>query len=324
MGGGGGGGGGSSFVAAGATDVSGPAPASAAAQVTITYAVPAVSQSATVIGFATQPHGTVSAEQTLTVTNKGSAPLVVSGVVLGGADPGDYMIDNRCQQPVPPGASGQVGVRFAPQKQGASSASLTLVTNAPSAPAAVALSGTGGPPVQSPPGTTPGTISQGAAGPTVRWAQYLLVIVGKTLGDKQIDGVFGPVTASAVEQFQRAGHLAVDGIVGPATWAALGGGGAQPPTLAESSQGPVVQRLQSALNQGRGGFAPGSNPVLATDGIYGPQTAAAVKGAQQSGAHWSGRRGRPADMGPAGARRRPGARRSVRRRALPADEALRP
>ena len=44
-----------------------------------------------------------------------------------------------------------------------------------------------------------------------------------------------------------------------------------------------MQRLQSALNEGRGSFAPGSNPVLATDGIYGPQTAAAVKGAQQSG-----------------------------------------
>ena len=54
---------------------------------TITYAAPAVRQSATVIGFATQPHGTVSAEQTLTVTNNGSAPLVVSGVVLGGPIP---------------------------------------------------------------------------------------------------------------------------------------------------------------------------------------------------------------------------------------------
>jgi peptidoglycan hydrolase-like protein with peptidoglycan-binding domain len=146
----------------------------------------------------------------------------------------------------------------------------------------VALSGTGGPPAQSPAVTTPGTISQGAAGPAVSWAQYLLVSVGKTLSDKQIDGIFGPVTKSAVEQFQRTGHLAIDGIVGPATWAALGGG-TQPPALAEGSQGPVVQQLQAALNQGQCGFAPGSNPVLATDGIYGPQTAAAVKGAQQTG-----------------------------------------
>jgi peptidoglycan hydrolase-like protein with peptidoglycan-binding domain len=129
--------------------------------------------------------------------------------------------------------------------------------------------------------TTPETISEGATGPTVRWAQYLLV--RRTLSDQQIDGIFGPVTKSAVEQLQGYSHLAVDGIVGPATWAALGGDGAQPPTLAEGSRGTVVEKLQTALNEGRGDFAPSSNPVLVIDGIYGPKTAAAVKGAQESG-----------------------------------------
>jgi len=129
--------------------------------------------------------------------------------------------------------------------------------------------------------TTPATISEGATGPTVRWAQYLLV--RRTLSDNQIDGIFGPVTKSAVEQFQSDAGLNTDGIVGPTTWAALGGDGAQPPTLTEGSQGVVVERLQIALNEGRGDFAPSSVPVLVTDGIYGPQTAAAVKGAQQSG-----------------------------------------
>jgi peptidoglycan hydrolase-like protein with peptidoglycan-binding domain len=129
--------------------------------------------------------------------------------------------------------------------------------------------------------TTPETISEGATGPTVRWAQYLLV--RRTLSDRQIDGIFGPVTKSAVEQFQGYSHLAVDGIVGPATWAALGGDGAQPPTLAEGSRGTVVEKLQTALNEGRGDFAPSSNPVLVIDGSYGPKTAAAVKGAQKSG-----------------------------------------
>jgi peptidoglycan hydrolase-like protein with peptidoglycan-binding domain len=127
----------------------------------------------------------------------------------------------------------------------------------------------------------PATISEGATGPTVRWAQYLLV--RRTLSDDQIDGIFGPVTKSAVEQFQTDNGLAVDGIVGPATWAALGGAGPEPPTLSQGSHGAVVEKLQTALNEGRGAFAPSSNPVLATDGIYGPQTAAAVKGAQQSG-----------------------------------------
>ncbi len=129
--------------------------------------------------------------------------------------------------------------------------------------------------------TTPPTISEGATGATVKWLQYLLV--RRTLSDKQIDGIFGPVTRSAVEEFQRDDHLSVDGIVGPATWSALGGDGPEPPTLAEGSRGTVVEKLQTALNEGRGDFAPSSNPVLAVDGIYGPRTAAAVKGAQQLG-----------------------------------------
>lgn len=129
---------------------------------------------------------------------------------------------------------------------------------------------------------TPPTISQGATGPVVRWAQYLLV--RRTLSDPQVDGVFGPVTKAAVEQFQKDANLAVDGIVGPMTWAALGGDGPEPPTLSEGSEGPVVKRLQTALNEGRDAtFAPSSNPVLAVDGIYGPITASAVKGAQEMG-----------------------------------------
>lgn len=128
---------------------------------------------------------------------------------------------------------------------------------------------------------TPPTISEGATGPTVRWAQYLLV--RRILSDAQIDGIFGPVTKSAVEQFQSENQLTVDGIVGPATWAKLGGDGAQPPTLGEGSHGSVVGKLQTALNEGRGSFVPGSDPALAVDGIYGPKTATTIKGAQQVG-----------------------------------------
>jgi peptidoglycan hydrolase-like protein with peptidoglycan-binding domain len=128
---------------------------------------------------------------------------------------------------------------------------------------------------------TPPTISVGATGPVVRWAQYLLV--RRTLNDNQIDGIFGPVTKAAVEEFQRESMITVDGIVGPVTWGKLGGDGPQPPTLAEGSQGSVVRKLQIALNEGRGEFAPASDPVLAVDGIYGPHTATAVRGTQQLG-----------------------------------------
>jgi peptidoglycan hydrolase-like protein with peptidoglycan-binding domain len=117
------------------------------------------------------------------------------------------------------------------------------------------------------PATLPGTISEGATGATVRWLQYLLV--RRTLSYTQIDGIFGPMTKAAVEEFQHDDHLVVDGIVGPATWTALGDEHAEPPTLAAGSHGSVVEKLQIALNEGRGSFAPSSNPVLATDGIFG-------------------------------------------------------
>ena len=75
--------------------------------------------------------------------------------------------------------------------------------------------------------TTPATIQEGATGATVRWLQYLLV--RRTLSFTDIDGVFGPKTKQGVEEFQQSEHLTVDGIVGPATWSALGGDGPEPP-----------------------------------------------------------------------------------------------
>lgn len=150
---GGGGGGGSSFIIDSASNVTAPAPTGFASQVALTYATPTADLSGTPISFpGTQPQGVASAEQVITVTNNGSAPLVVSGVLLGGSNPGDYLIDDRCQQAVPATSSCQIGVRFSPQAHGASSATLTLLTNAPTAPAPVALSGTGGQLPQGPAG----------------------------------------------------------------------------------------------------------------------------------------------------------------------------
>jgi peptidoglycan hydrolase-like protein with peptidoglycan-binding domain len=126
---------------------------------------------------------------------------------------------------------------------------------------------------------TPPTIEQGSTGDAVRWAQYLLTRL--TLSYTQIDGTFGTVTKAAVEKFQTEKKLSVDGIVGPKTWAALGGDTAEPPTLANGSSGSVVEKLQESLNKGRGTFAPSTNPVLTVDGKYGPQTQTAVEGTQK-------------------------------------------
>jgi peptidoglycan hydrolase-like protein with peptidoglycan-binding domain len=109
------------------------------------------------------------------------------------------------------------------------------------------------------------------------------LLVRRVLTYQEIDGIFGPVTKAAVEEFQKERSLAVDGVVGPVTWAALGGTGPEPPTLSQGSHGAVVSRLQTALNEGRGSFAPMTNPVLAVDGNFGSITASAVKGAQHEG-----------------------------------------
>jgi hypothetical protein len=57
-----------------------------------------------------------------------------------------------------------------------------------------------------------------ARGDLVVWIQEHLVSAGEP---DAVDGSFGPATQAAVEAFQSAHGLLVDGIVGPDTWAAL-------------------------------------------------------------------------------------------------------
>jgi Putative peptidoglycan binding domain len=57
-----------------------------------------------------------------------------------------------------------------------------------------------------------------SVGDLVVWAQEHLATAGHTI---PIDGDYGPTTQAAVESFQAAEGLVADGIVGPATWAAL-------------------------------------------------------------------------------------------------------
>jgi len=64
----------------------------------------------------------------------------------------------------------------------------------------------------------PSTIQIGDTGEAVRECQRLLTAHQYEL---TVDGVFGSGTESKVMQFQRAKSLAADGVVGPATWAAL-------------------------------------------------------------------------------------------------------
>ncbi|NLI59886.1 MAG: peptidoglycan-binding protein [Clostridiales bacterium] len=59
----------------------------------------------------------------------------------------------------------------------------------------------------------------GSVGPEVEFLQRILYSIGYDPGP--IDGIFGPLTRSAVVRFQLDNGLVPDGIVGPRTWAAI-------------------------------------------------------------------------------------------------------
>jgi Putative peptidoglycan binding domain len=61
-------------------------------------------------------------------------------------------------------------------------------------------------------------VQLGSTGDLVVWAQEHLAGAGYATA---IDGAYGPSTQAAVQSFQTAQGLTADGIVGPATWAAL-------------------------------------------------------------------------------------------------------
>jgi peptidoglycan hydrolase-like protein with peptidoglycan-binding domain/DNA invertase Pin-like site-specific DNA recombinase len=106
--------------------------------------------------------------------------------------------------------------------------------------------------------------------PDVRVLQGRLRLVGEPPGP--IDGRFGPLTEAAVVRFQRSHGLAVDGVVGPHTRAAL----ARAPVLLAPGMGfdepngsARVRLLQRQLR--RAGAHPGR-----IDGRFGPLTEEAV------------------------------------------------
>lgn len=114
-----------------------------------------------------------------------------------------------------------------------------------------------------------------------------------------VDGIVGPKTIAAIKDFQRKKGLVVDGLVGPVTMAALKGGNTPAPApsgglVVDGVLGPQTYKaLQRALGvTADGKFGPQTKKALqaklgvVADGVIGPQTIKALQarvGATQDG-----------------------------------------
>ena len=114
-------------------------------------------------------------------------------------------------------------------------------------------------------------VRQGDQEHPVQTLQYLLRARGR---DLTVDGIFGSGTDAAVRAFQQQKGLAVDGIVGPVTWAAL------IITVRQGSEGDAVRGVQEEF-QFRNLSGDPSKGVQ-VDGIFGPETDTAVRDFQQA------------------------------------------
>lgn len=122
------------------------------------------------------------------------------------------------------------------------------------------------------------TVELGGKGEPVKRAQRALSRTPNP--GVTVDGVFGPDTQQYVKDFQQYNSLAVDGIVGPATWAALPDGGPMP-VLKEGLKADAVRPLQQALTESAAGQWDKVPGLI--DGKFGPQTRASVEAFQKWG-----------------------------------------
>jgi peptidoglycan hydrolase-like protein with peptidoglycan-binding domain len=122
------------------------------------------------------------------------------------------------------------------------------------------------------------TISLGATGGAVRRLERALRRTPNL--ELTVDGVFSAQLETTVKQFQDGAGLAVDGVVGPLTWAALPDGGPMP-SLQTGSTGAVVSSLQTLLTNGAAGQW--NTTPQGIDGVFGAHTKASVEAFQAWG-----------------------------------------
>ena len=95
------------------------------------------------LSFPNQSVGSSSTAQTITVKNRGGATVHLWQIAPGGADPGDYLLNNSCGSSLAAGGQCTVGVTFKPTASGTRNASVLFSDDGGGSPQAVSLTGNG-------------------------------------------------------------------------------------------------------------------------------------------------------------------------------------
>lgn len=108
-------------------------------------AAPGIVFSPASLAFSGENVGGTTAPQPTTVTNDGSAPLIISSVSITGANQGDFSETNTCValSPLAPSANCTISVTFKPAATGPRAADVSVADNASGSPQTVPLTGTG-------------------------------------------------------------------------------------------------------------------------------------------------------------------------------------
>jgi len=112
-------------------------------------------------------------------------------------------------------------------------------------------------------------VQEGISLHPVETVQYLLRERGE---DVAVDGVFGPQTVAAVRAFQARLALPADGVVGPPTWEAL------IVVVRRGSTGQAVRAVQGEFHYR--GIATNLTSSVVVDGVFGEATEGIVRGFQ--------------------------------------------
>jgi len=135
--------------------------------ITLTGAAAALQFSSLNLSFGTADVQKNSSPTTLTVTNVGSGTINISSIAIGGAVPGDFVIQsNSCGASLNAGANCAVTLTFLPQAVGLSTASLTFTDSDFTSPQVIAMAGRG---VQLTKTTLSADVNPATAGQTINF-----------------------------------------------------------------------------------------------------------------------------------------------------------